>query len=86
MWQVFNYYVIINGGSIAIIINILQQMINVTILKMINLDYVIYQIKHIRLKKDWIYMVSGTDRDYKALVVRIAVGNRRNWKGQGFFI
>lgn len=47
-----NYYVIINGGSIAIIINILQQMINVTILKMINLDYVIYQIKHIRLKKD----------------------------------
>lgn len=26
-------------------------------------------------------MVSGTDRDYKALVVRIAVGNREKLKG-----
>ena len=28
-------------------------------------------------------MVSGTDRDYKALVVRIAVGNREKLKGTG---
>ena len=27
-------------------------------------------------------MVSGTDRDYKALVVRIAVGNREKLKGK----
>lgn len=30
-------------------------------------------------------MVSGTDRDYKALVVRIAVGNREKLKGTGIY-